>query len=54
MAKYNKSAESISSNLLLWDVPNTETSIHNVEKITFHPINSIDNSDTIEFDIPGY
>ena len=54
MSKYSKSAEAINTSLLLWDVRHTETSIDDVEQITFYPINSIENSDIIEFDIPGF
>ena len=54
MSKYSKSKETISTEFLLWDVPPTETSIEDVEIMNFHPINSLENSSTIDFDIPGF
>lgn len=52
MSKYNKSAEAISSNLHLWGSLPTQTSIREVKKIDFYPVNSVDSSNTIDFVIP--
>ena len=54
MAKYVKSDEAITTDLLLWDIPRTETSVEDVETIEIYPINSIEKSETIDFEIPGF
>ena len=54
MAKYVKSGESITTDLLLWDIPRTETSVEDVETIEIYPINSIEKSETIDFEIPVF
>ena len=53
MTKYVKSAEAITSNLLLWEPLHTQTSIKDTRVMEYFPQTSIDYSDTINFILPG-
>ena len=53
MSKFIASEEAMPSELLLWSTRGTQTGIRNVKQIDYQPVNSLTNSDTINFEIPG-
>ena len=54
MAKFKDSLEAITSNIHLWDINHTQTSIKDCKTIVYYPLASIENSDSIDFRIPGH
>lgn len=52
MSKFKDSLEAITSNIHLWDLNHTQTSIKACKTIVYYPLASIENSDSIDFRIP--
>jgi len=52
-SKYTASLESMTGNLHLWDLPSTQVGIKESKTIHYAPLTSINNTDTITFNIPG-
>ena len=54
MSKFKDSLEAVTSNIHLWDINHTQTSIKECKTIVYYPLASIENSDSIDFRIPGH
>ena len=52
MSKFINSRESIDSSLLLWQEQQTQVAIEEVYDVMVHPISSIFNEGSINFDLP--
>jgi len=53
LSKFTTSLESLTSDLHLWDVSTTQVGIKESRAINYYPLSSIENSETITFNIPG-
>lgn len=53
MSKYVKSQEALPAGLHIWDPLPTQTAIAETKIMDFHPLSSLDSSDTIDFVIPA-
>ena len=53
MYKFAESNPMIPAELRPWEILQTQTSIKNVRKIDYHPINSLTSSDTVNFELPS-
>ena len=53
MSKYKTSGEAIPSEYLLWSTRSTQVGTREIKHVDYQPVNSVTNSDTINFEIPG-